>query len=1318
MESGSGSSQFSVNAAMPAQQTSPPESSESGTTGLASYSVISETTARRAREFASGSPSDPRSQARGSPDRHRRAVRTPSMRSPRASAMLKDKERARSSRGEDRVAVRKEDIGRSQLIECLHTIQALRQEVQAAHRESFEIYESAVSEFHEYHKALEEMASIDMGSEQRIAMLERQRDHMGQLAKHLNDNIVKIQSSHQEHIGTIKSEAEEFAECEMRRMMDYANDKYEEVIHAGRAEIGRIQQQESRMMMENTFMESNLKAAANQERLEWMVERGKLMSQQQQTEARAQLLKEETTAAHEELSFWKERSANQDNASMKLREELSQRNQALQSAGSRDDASRNLVAEKVRGLEMEMSTKDEIVRIMRQELAEERSKLSTTQTPPGLTGLRPPAFAYNDPNQGAYQSNIPHFGESEAQSEEHRRLRQKASELQILVDGLEEDVVRLRNDRNEWRSWFDQMEEDEEHESERRREAEDKYNNLEINFAGGGSGGTITKISRKEADKVSVPSWPSIGDLDIWKARVVQAVVAASGDQEQAPWMTWLSEATVDEPDLVSLQDSGDIRFHSIDTKLAIALQAVVENAGESGRDVAIKLRQRMQLCGKSTSYVKGREIFAMIIMSFRSTSHVQVMYNAQHLWSLTYPGDKQLSTFLSKWEEMLMNMRPTDIPHEITLRDCLFLKIRDSQFMSFDLKQYNSYRDNDPGKTYEYLMDMMRKYVERQKEDKNLAARERSVKEMLTGGVKATPATTSKDKKDTTKVTAAPAEAGKKKKDGKDSESSQAASVLPTPNPKSHPENKKKGKGRGKGSRSRDPSRAPSADDKKKIPCVYHFNKGGCNKGKDCPYSHNKSSQNSSKGKGSSSRASTPKGTKGPCYAWIRGNCPKGDRCSFIHDPKAKPKTSAASETVNTDKTKKAAPALTVIDDDWNPSCSSVKKIESNGLRVSFNIPRNQRSKGKEKSHLAEGFVLKQVVEAELTSNEHRELVRMSECRARARAVILDNIAYPSIHQVQVVVGPKFDIMIKENDEGDFAETLVDHGGDRPSPDEGTMCIAIPARRSDYSFIMDTGCGFDLISRSRVKRLGLECKNINNPVTFYTANGITETGTKAQCKDEVFSGTCDPYVLEETPSVISVGNKCETEGYAFIWPPHGKPFMINPEVLKIQLETKAKIPYVDIGEDGSRPVKSTMAEKIIEVLRQGEDDETSATQGQVNEPMKLVIDSESGDECVVKIFDEKIKQKKRRGKKSKVKVKAAASEDGVEVDEGVPEERAVEVEEEDMGDGEDDGHEDSEDIEVDVVEGEGRLAKKGTIEGRGKDRSTPSHPQIQESVL
>ena len=60
----------------------------------------------------------------------------------------------------------------------------------------------------------------------------------------------------------------------------------------------------------------------------------------------------------------------------------------------------------------------------------------------------------------------------------------------------------------------------------------------------------------------------------------------------------------------------------------------------------------------------------------------------------------------------------------------------------------------------------------------------------------------------------------------------SEAASVLPTPSPKSHADKKNKN-GKGKGGRSSSPT------DKKKIFCNYFSNKGGCNTGDTCLYSH-----------------------------------------------------------------------------------------------------------------------------------------------------------------------------------------------------------------------------------------------------------------------------------------------------------------------------------------------------------------------------------------------------------------------------------------------------------------------------------------------
>ena len=112
--------------------------------------------------------------------------------------------------------------------------------------------------------------------------------------------------------------------------------------------------------------------------------------------------------------------------------------------------------------------------------------------------------------------------------------------------------------------------------------------------------------------------------------------------------------------------------------------------------------------------------------------------------------------------------------------------------------------------------------------------------------------------------------------------------------------------------------------------------------------------------------------------------------------------------------------------------SCSSVRvartKPGKEGHIASKGISRSHRPEGFRPVHIDSDSDL-------LRSEQRKDEVRLSECRARRRAVIL---------------------------------------GSRP---RGV---------TTYSFIMDTGCGYDLISQSRVKRLALICEPVNNAVSFY----------------------------------------------------------------------------------------------------------------------------------------------------------------------------------------------------------------------------------------
>ena len=91
----------------------------------------------------------------------------------------------------------------------------------------------------------------------------------------------------------------------------------------------------------------------------------------------------------------------------------------------------------------------------------------------------------------------------------------------------------------------------------------------------------------------------------------------------------------------------------------------------------------------------------------------------------------------------------------------------------------------------------------------------------------------------------------------------------------------------------------------------------------------------------------------------------------------------------------------------------------------------------------------------------------------------------------------------------------------------------------------MDTGCGHDLISKNRAKKLGLDVEKSVRPMSCFTANGVTNTNDVAKIHFDEFEFTHTPYVLDESP-VLSVGKKCMEEGYSIVWPANGVPYMIS----------------------------------------------------------------------------------------------------------------------------------------------------------------------------
>ena len=115
-------------------------------------------------------------------------------------------------------------------------------------------------------------------------------------------------------------------------------------------------------------------------------------------------------------------------------------------------------------------------------------------------------------------------------------------------------------------------------------------------------------------------------------------------------------------------------------------------------------------------------------------------------------------------------------------------------------------------------------------------------------------------------------------------------------------------------------------------------------------------------------------------------------------------------------------------------------------------------------------------------------------------------------------------------------------------------------------SWLIDTGCGHDLVGIDEVEALKRMFKAVGIPVNFQTANGVTQAREKIELHVDELGETVEPYVLASTPGVLSVGLRCNQFGYTFLWIGENSPCFISPGGYLIVLHSELDIPYLKKG--------------------------------------------------------------------------------------------------------------------------------------------------------
>ena len=146
--------------------------------------------------------------------------------------------------------------------------------------------------------------------------------------------------------------------------------------------------------------------------------------------------------------------------------------------------------------------------------------------------------------------------------------------------------------------------------------------------------------------------------------------------------------------------------------------------------------------------------------------------------------------------------------------------------------------------------------------------------------------------------------------------------------------------------------------------------------------------------------------------------------------------------------------------------------------------------------------------------------------------------------------------------------------------------------------------------------------------VNFHTANGVTSTSKMTSIQFGVFNDPVQAHVLDDTPSVLSMGKRCLDQGYTFIWPAARDPFMVDQDGM-----VKDHISYISIDQQKEHGNSSKIV-RLLEVL----DDKCSTSEGEGT----IILDGESGEEMVEKNNTvpktKKLTKKKNKGRRRKKK--------------------------------------------------------------------------------
>ena len=121
----------------------------------------------------------------------------------------------------------------------------------------------------------------------------------------------------------------------------------------------------------------------------------------------------------------------------------------------------------------------------------------------------------------------------------------------------------------------------------------------------------------------------------------------------------------------------------------------------------------------------------------------------------------------------------------------------------------------------------------------------------------------------------------------------------------------------------------------------------------------------------------------------------------------------------------------------------------------------------------------------------------------------------------------------------------------------------------AEIAWIADTGSAQDLVCSKMIPEDVVY--HSHEPLELITANGSQSADQQASVHIDCIDKEVHPYVLPDTPAVISLGMRCIQDGWDFVWKSFSRAYFKKSDGSKIKLEAKDYVPYLP-SRDGQVP--------------------------------------------------------------------------------------------------------------------------------------------------